>query len=75
MEGPQLEILKKQMEFLENFSKILKFMEKTMLSAQEMTVMGIFKKFYYLADRPFIVPNVRPSDNKYLLTPTHVGVI
>ena len=46
-----------------------------MLNVPDMVVMDVFKRFYYPVDQPFIVPNARPSDNKYLLTTTHVGVI
>ena len=44
------------------------FMEKIMLSVPDIIVTDILKEFYYLADPPFIVQNVRSNDNKYLLT-------
>jgi|TARA_B100002003_G_scaffold161340_1_gene149768 hypothetical protein len=45
LEVLQLGILKKQMEFLEIFSKILKFMEKIIFNVPGMVVMDIFKRF------------------------------
>ena len=75
MGGPQLEILKKRMEFLENFSKILKFMEKITPNVPDKVVTDISERFHYLEDQPFTVQNVKFSDNKYLLTKTHVGDI
>ena len=62
----QLEILKKQTEFLETFSKILKFMEKIILNVLDMVVMDIFKRFYCPTDQPFIVQNVRSSKTLFL---------
>jgi len=69
------EILKKQMEFLEIFSKILKYMEKIILNVKDMIVMDIFKRFCCPTDQHFIVQNVRSNDNKYLLTKTLVKAI
>ena len=63
----QSEILKKQMEFLEIFSEILKFMGKIIPNVLDMVVMDIFKRFYCPTDLPFIVQSVRSSKTVFLI--------
>ena len=50
-------------------------MEKITLGVPDMVVMGIFKGFFYPVDQLFTAQNVRPNNNKYLLTTANVRVI